>query len=203
MHDPKQTYDAAFFDQQSAGSLASAQIILRTVFELVPVQTVVDVGCGVAPWLRAALDLGAVGGVGVDGDYIDRARLLVPAEAFRACDLQNGPLASALDAGDTFDVAICVEVAEHLSADRAASFVAELCGLSDLVLFSAAIPDQGGTEHINEQWPSYWNALFDASGFACFDLLRPRLWTMVECEWWYLQNVMLFAKRGSRMEFGF
>ena len=200
MHDPARTYDDAFFDRFSTNSLASAQIILRTVFELVPVRSVVDVGCGEAPWLHTAFELGAVRGVGLDGDYIDRARLFVPADAFRACDLQDGRLASAVDAGETFDIAICVEVAEHLSATRAASFVAELCGLSDLVVFSAAIPGQGGYHHINEQWPAYWSDLFEASRFACFDVLRPSLWNEVGCEWWYLQNVLLFAKRGSQME---
>ena len=191
------SYDDSFFDQQSAGSLASARLVLAELFRIVqPVRSVVDVGCGVAPWLRVALELGAERGLGIDGDYVDRGRLLVQPELFRHCDLENGSLNEVVP-GQRFDLAICMEVAEHLSDARAAGFVRELGGLSDLVLFSAAIPEQGGTHHINEQWPGYWSSLFRHEGFVCFDLLRPRLWNEAGCEWWYLQNVLIFAKEGS------
>jgi SAM-dependent methyltransferase len=191
------SYDDSFFDQQSAGSLASARLVLAALFRIVPpARSVADVGCGVAPWLRVARELGAERGLGIDGDYVDRGRLLVEPALFRHCDLENGSLAE-VAAGEHFDLAICMEVAEHLSDARAAGFVRELCGLSELVLFSAAIPEQGGTHHINEQWPGYWSALFRQEGFLCFDLLRPRLWNEAGCEWWYLQNVLIFAKEGS------
>jgi len=92
---------------------------------------------------------------------------------------------------------MCLEVAEHLSEDRARSFVAELCSLSNLFLFSAAIPGQGGVNHVNEQWPDYWAALFQEHGCACFDVMRPRLWYRDECEWWYIQNILVFARRNT------
>ncbi len=190
-------YSHQFFDQQSAGSLASARAVLRELFAAAPIGSVVDVGCGVAPWLRAALELGADRAAGLDGDYVDRARLLVDPARFRPCDLETGNLRQAIGDDEPFALAMCMEVAEHLSPGRAQPFVAELCGLSDLVLFSAAVPGQGGLNHINEQWPDYWAVAFESNGFACFDVLRPRLWNRNECEWWYLQNVLLFARRDS------
>lgn len=190
-------YSRQFYEKQSAGSLASARVVLGELRKAVSFKSAVDVGCGVAPWLKVAIELGAERALGVDGRYVEQDHLLVEPALFQPCDLEADCLTDAVGARGPFDLAICMEVAEHLSSERAASFVAELCGLSDLVLFSAAIPGQGGTNHINEQWPGYWSALFDANDFDCFDVLRPRLWEREECEWWYLQNVLLFARRGS------
>jgi hypothetical protein len=191
------SYTQAFFDAQSGGSLASARIVLACLFERVPVRSVIDVGCGVAPWLKAALELGADAAVGIDGDYVNRQRLLVDVARFCSCDLERDDLRTAVQSGQRFDLTLCMEVTEHLTANRARSFVTELCSFSDLVLFSAAIPDQGGTNHVNEQWPEYWAQLFSENDFACFDVLRPLLWDRADCEWWYVQNALLFAKRGT------
>jgi len=189
-------YSAAFFDTQAAGSLASARVVLAALLGRVPVTSVVDVGCGVGPWLRAALELGASRVLGLDGAYVDRGRLLIDPARFLGCDLAADSLVEAVGGhAPRFDLVVSVEVAEHLPSLRAASFVAELCALGDLVLFSAAVPGQGGTDHVNEQWPAYWARLFDLSGFTCFDVLRPLLWNQPDCEWWYLQNVLLFARR--------
>jgi SAM-dependent methyltransferase len=190
-------YDDAFYDQQAAGSLASARILLTALFNLCPVTSVVDIGCGVGPWVRSAIDLGAVDSIGLDGDYVDRTKLLVAPDRFQACDLETENLRDAIPEGRLFDAVLCMEVAEHLSPDRAASFVAELCLLSDLVLFSAAVPGQGGTNHINEQWPDYWSRHFATAGFDCFDVLRAPLWHEADCEWWYLQNALVFARPDS------
>jgi SAM-dependent methyltransferase len=198
MNDKNETtlYSDSFFDHQSAGSLATARVILKELTDFAPIRSIVDVGCGVGPWLRAALELGVDRVTGLDGDYVDRGRLLVEPSLFVPCDLEKDRLDQAVGFV-RFDVAISLEVAEHLSAERARSFVAELCRLSDLFLFSAAIPGQGGSNHINEQWPDYWAALFEQHGCACFDVVRPRVWHRDECEWWYLQNALLFARRGT------
>jgi hypothetical protein len=87
------------------------------------------------------------------------------------------------------------EVAEHLPASSAKDFASSLCKLGDVVVFAAAIPGQGGTQHINERWPSYWIAHFKALGFVCFDVLRGDLWYDERVEWWYRQNIMVFVKQ--------
>ena len=193
-------YSAKFFDAQAAGSLTSARIILGALFGAIPVASVVDVGCGIGTWLRAALDLGAARVLGLDGAYVDRDRLMVEPTNFRACDLTADNVTEVIPA-DTpgLDLIVSVEVAEHLPSSRAPSCVAVLCELGDLILFSAAVPGQGGTDHVNEQWPAYWARLFDGAGFTCFDALRPLLWNEPACEWWYLQNVLLFARRETQV----
>jgi SAM-dependent methyltransferase len=190
-------YSSEFYDSQAAGSLVTARVILRELTSVSPIKSIVDVGCGVGPWLKAASELGVARTIGLDGDYVDRGRLLKELSQFISCDLEKENLNQAVG-NESFELVMCLEVAEHLPAERAQTFIEQLCGLSNLVLFSAAIPGQGGTNHINEQWPDYWSLLFENQRFACFDVLHPRIWHREECEWWYLQNILLFARRGTR-----
>jgi SAM-dependent methyltransferase len=178
-------YDEKFYDWIADGSTTSATVILPLLAPLVTARSCVDVGCGIGTWLSAAQQLGA-SIVGLDGEYVDRSLLRIPTSAFVAHDLTT-PLP---DLG-RFDLAMSLEVAEHLPAQRAASFVAEVAALSDVVLFSAAIPGQGGRHHVNEQPQSYWVALFEAIGYRSFDLIRPRVWDDARVEPWYRQNTLV------------
>jgi hypothetical protein len=64
-----------------------------------------------------------------------------------------------------------------------------------VILFSAALPGQGGTHHVNERWPGYWRDWFAGRGFVRLDPIRPRVWRDRRVEWWYQQNVYLFVKK--------
>jgi SAM-dependent methyltransferase len=191
------TYPETFFDQQENGSWNSAQIVLGELWQIVQPTSVVDIGCGLGQWLKAASDLGASHIFGVDGDYIRRDRLRIDESSFRSCDLEVQSCRVVVPEGRSFDLTISLEVAEHLSKSRAASFIDDLCSLGDLVLFSAAIPGQAGFEHLNTQWPAYWSALFRKHDFYCFDKLRPKVWDNTGVEWWYAQNVLMFARVGT------
>ena len=183
---PARTYGAAFFDKQAQASHRSAGVIVPAVLRLIDCASVVDVGCGVGPWLRAVSDCGINDYLGINGDWVPTDRLGISAHRFRA------HLRRPLDLGRRFDLAICVEVAEHLPADAAATLVDTLTSLAPVVLFSAAVPDQGGDGHINEQWPGYWAALFRERGFAArYDCIRLPLWNDSGADWWYRQNVLL------------
>lgn len=185
------TYGRAFFDKQSQASYRSSGPILQAAFELVECTSVVDVGCGVGPWLRAVGECGVDDFLGIDGQWVPADRLAIPADRFLAHDLRQP-----LELGRRFDLAICVEVAEHLPADAAATLVRTLTSLAPAILFSAAVPDQGGDGHINEQWPDYWARLFRAHGFGAHDCIRLPLWNDPRVDWWYRQNVLLYADRG-------
>ena len=63
------------------------------------------------------------------------------------------------------------------------------------MLFSAAIPFQGGTHHVNEQWPEYWVKRFHDRGYAVIDCLRQKIWHNDNVEWWYAQNILMFVQR--------
>jgi ADP-heptose:LPS heptosyltransferase/SAM-dependent methyltransferase len=193
------TYTEAFFTEQSSRSLASARVVLQTLFAFFRPASVIDVGCGVGPWLRAARELGVSEVVGVDGDYVDRDALLIDPSEFLPADLERQRIGDVprLTNGRRFDLVISVEVAEHLSFARGESFVNDLTALGDVVLFSGAVPFQGGEHHVNEQWPEFWALLFRTCGFDCLDLLRPLVWARADVDWWYAQNLLLFVRRGS------
>lgn len=122
---------------------------------------------------------------------MDRGQLEIPAERFQAADLERP-----LSLNRRFDLVVSLEVAEHLAAECADNFVESLTRLGPAVLFSAAIPYQGGACHVNEQWPSYWVKRFQGRGYEPVDCLRRRVWQDRRVEWWYAQNTLLYAERG-------
>lgn len=182
-------YGAGFYDSLDRTARPSAERIVPLVLDLVPAESAVDVGCGDGSWLAVLAGHGVGEIRGVDGDWVRVDQLKIPAERF-----QRAALDSALGLeGVRCDLAISLEVAEHLPAERAPGFVAELCALAPVVLFSAAIPNQGGTHHVNEQWPDYWAELFAAHGYRPVDQLRWRIWNEPDVTWWYKQNLVIYA----------
>ncbi len=190
-------YSGEFFDALQQGALRSARAMLPVVFDALSPRSVLDVGCGAGAWLSICAELGAEEIAGVDGDYVDRNRLAIPAAAFTAADLE-----ASLDLGRRFDLVMSLEVAEHLPPSAADAFVASLARHGDVVLFSAAIPNQGGVNHVNEQWPSYWAQRFAAHDMVAVDALRPRFWMHPAVEPWYAQNVLLFVAEHRLAELG-
>lgn len=182
------TYDSTFFDYLNAGSLRSARRILPLIRAQISVGSVLDVGCGQGAWLSVWKELGTAKVLGVDGDYVDRGRLLIDPELFQAHDLATG-----FDLGRRFDLVQSLEVAEHLPESSAATFVASLTRHSDLVLFSAAPKGQGGDHHVNEQSYEYWRALFRAHGYRPIELVRDLVKRDELIEPWYRYNTMLYA----------
>jgi SAM-dependent methyltransferase len=182
-------YSREFYLGQRGGSYMSASVIVPIVKEIFAPRSVCDVGCGVGTWLRAWKDNGVGDIRGLDGEYVDRSQLMIDDGDFRCHDLRQ-PLPS--DA--KYDLAMSLEVAEHLPPDRSESFIAELTALAPVVLFSAAIPQQGGTDHINERWQSYWAGLFGKQGFSPLDVIRPAVWENDAVERWYRQNTIIYCR---------
>jgi len=193
------SYTREFFAGHASGSLRSARRVLPIVRELLSPRSVVDVGCGIGTWLRAWMELGVSDVVGVDGSYVDRSQLLIEPARFHEADL------SLLGAAGTappmiprrFDLAMSLEVAEHLPLSASGALIDTLCSLAPVVLFSAAIPYQGGTDHINERLASFWAQLFAERRYAAIDAVRCRVWHDRDVEWWYRQNILLFASAGA------
>ena len=107
---------------------------------------------------------------------------------------QHGPESPPFDLKRKFDLVISLEVAEHLHESSAAGFISSLVKHGDTIIFSAAIPGQGGQNHLNEQWMKYWIDLFAVHGYAVYDLIRPRIWDIEEVEYWYKQNMIVISK---------
>ena len=172
----------------------SAEKILSTVFPRLPeITSVVDVGCGFGTWLAAVSELkGAETDIlGIDGPWLDRSLLVIPEEKFLAADLSREMPA----VERKYDLAVSLEVAEHLPPEKAEEFTGFLAGITDFVLFSAAIPFQGGTGHLNERWQDWWADLFKREGFLPVDLIRPALWNDRKVLVHYRQNTILYARK--------
>ncbi|MBI4825070.1 MAG: class I SAM-dependent methyltransferase [Nitrospirae bacterium] len=185
-------YNSDFYSTHSDGSVRSAEAILPLLYKFYQPLSVIDIGCGNGSWLKAAGALGSNKLKGMDGCWIDRDALVSNGIDFTPVDFENK-----IDIRERYDLCISVEVAEHISEDNAKRFISTLCNASDVVLFSSAIKGQGGTNHINEQWQSYWAGLFGSEGYKCFDIFRSTLWDNEAVEWWYRQNIFLFMKPGT------
>lgn len=187
-HMQKTPYTGQFYANQSEGSLRSARVVVPLVMDMIRPKSVVDVGCGVGTWLAAFSENGVGKVLGLDGDYVDTSKLLIQKENFRPTDLSRP-----FSINERFDLAVSLEVAEHLPGSSAEDFVKTLVTLAPVVMFSAAIPLQGGTNHINEQWPHYWANIFGSFNYRMLDGLRGRIWQDPAVEWCYRQNLFLFA----------
>lgn len=170
----------------------AATEILPYIFKFKNVESTLDVGCGNGSRLKAAKNLGVQEVMGLDGIQIAESEMNIESSEF--CKKN---LTSIFDLGKKYDLLISLEVAEHLPESAANTFIKSLTNHSDCILFSAAIPGQGGQYHVNEQWPNYWNKKFIENGYEAYDVLRNHFWNNKKVFWWYKQNMILYVKKNS------
>ena len=182
------TYDAQFMDYTAQSSRHSARTIVALLRALLPAASVLDVGCARGTWLDEWRKAGAADVFGVDGDYVKPEQLIIPVQNFRAADL-SGPI----DLGRRFELVQSLEVAEHVAAGSADTFVDNLVRhASGAILFSAAPPGQGGEFHVNEQPYDYWREKFARHGYEPYDCVRPLIAADHAVSFWYRYNVLLY-----------
>ena len=181
-------YDGRFYEWVHLTARRSAHALLPLVKQQVRPASILDVGCGQGAWLAVWSELGVVEAYGLDGDHVNKDALLIPRERFQAVDLRKP-----WSIGRRFDMVQSLEVAEHLPAASAETFVQCLCAHGDVVLFSSAQPGQGGLGHVNERKLSYWAGLFAANGYAAYDSIRPLIVRQTVIDPWYRFNTLLFA----------
>lgn len=173
---------------------SAAEQVLPVLFEIYKPSSILDVGCGLGNWIEVAKKISGAEIKGVDGDYVDRRLLKIEENEFVECDLTKP-----FDLNRKFDLAICLEVAEHLPEASAEGFIKSITNHSDVIMFSAALPGQGGQHHINEQWPSYWQEHFNNCGFEMMDFFRFKIWNNPKIEYWYKQNLFLVVRKGHKL----
>ncbi len=122
-------------------------------------ESVIDLGCGTGLFLLEFIENG-IDTLGVDGE--PEGGKLIP--NFKVVDLGN--LESQEEFDSPYDLAISLEVAEHLHEEFADNFVANVASTSDRLIFSAAMPGQVGTNHYNCQPKEYWLEKFAVHGFT-------------------------------------
>lgn len=181
-----------YIHDESVHNHRAASVIVPIIQKLIRPESVLDVGCGIGTWLKVFKEVGVKNVFGVDGDYVDRTLLkkFISENNFKAVDLRL-PLVL----NTKFDLTICLEVAEHLPYQTADCLIESLCRHSETILFSAAIPFQGGQNHLNEQVPQYWIDKFKFHGYKVYDPIRSEVWECKEVDVWYKQNIFLFSRK--------
>ncbi|NJL70660.1 MAG: class I SAM-dependent methyltransferase [Candidatus Competibacteraceae bacterium] len=138
----------------------TAKVVVPLLSEWYQPSSVLDLGTNVGWWLKFFIDCGVKDVLGVDGSNMVE-HLQIPRENFREIDLRAD-----WSLGRRFDLVLCLEVAEHILPESADGLVGRISGHTDRVFWCAAVPNQGGWEHLNEQPAEYWTAKFEARGFA-------------------------------------
>lgn len=189
-------YDANFYDLIRPGCQSSANEIIPWLFNFYwdstrPIRHVIDIGCGEG-WFGAKL-----------GDLTNAHISLWDNDGFDSPNRAEGNW-SKLDLENFTidfqpDLIICLEVAEHLTEKAGRNLVKEIAKSTDHVLWSAAIPGQGGHGHINEQWSNYWIHQFNELGFTA-EPIGLEFWGNEKVEPWYQQNLLWFSRTNVCLE---
>lgn len=187
-------YDKQFYETNKL-DLGAAEIIMTYVYNKLKPNSVIDFGCGSGTWLSVVAKLGCQDILGIDGEYVNKEWLLFDKTKFRSGDLTKN-----IDLKRKYDMAISLEVAEHIAEKYSETYLTNLTKATDIILFSAAVPYQGGTNHVNEQFPSYWIEKFAKYGFVPYDALRWKFWNNQAIAFWYRQNIMFFVKKEKLAE---
>ncbi len=189
-------YKPVFYSSRKEGVRNSAEEIVPLIVDWLNPRSAVDVGCGDGVWLSVLSRFGVTDVVGIDGNWVTKDMLEIESDRFQPRDLSKP-----IEANRQFDLVLSLEVAEHLPPEAAETFIDSLVGLGPVIVFSAAVPKQGGCSHVNEQWPEYWIELFRKRGCIAIDCFRSRLWHRSNVSWWYAQNLFLFVAQEAAGKF--
>ncbi len=127
-------------------------------------KSVIDWGCGCGFLLERIYGHGVLDVLGIDSSkevqnfWNDELREEL---------VKQLKVASVLEykAKKKYDLAVCMEVGEHINEMYVDALVKKIVGLADTIWWTAAQPGQGGEGHINCQPLSYWESVFDDAGF--------------------------------------
>jgi len=170
-------YDTEFFTSgRSETASLSASVVVPVLYDLFQPQSVLDVGCGQGEWLSAF-------------PITDREGVDIAAPPW----LTRVDLREPLHLGRTFDLVLCLEVAEHLPPEHAEDLVNTCVRHSDTVVFSGAVPGQEGIGHINCQPHEYWHLCFKIRGYRMLDPVRPRI-QHPRVSPWYRDNIFVYVR---------
>ena len=180
-----------YFHKKFTHNEKAANQIVPFIMSAYHPESVADIGCGTGTFLKIFKEHGVSKVCGIDGGWVNRELLFenITKDEFIEADLEKD-----LKLDQKFDVVLCLEVAEHLNEQSSDILINNLVNAGDTILFSAAIPYQGGQNHLNEQWTEYWVNKFSKHSYFFYDEIRPLIWKNPEIFWWYRQNIFVVKK---------
>ena len=185
--------DRLYIHTEEVHNFNAPREVVPIIINLIKPYCVLDVGCGTGTWLKVFEENGINDYYGIDGNYVDKTQLKIPLSKFAEADLSDN-----WKVNRRFDIVLCLEVAEHLPENVANGFIDTLTKCADTIIFSAAVPGQGGQNHLNEQLPNYWQEKFERNGFYFHDVIRPLIWDNKKVDWWYRQNIFLVNRTSPK-----
>ncbi len=134
---------------------------------------VVDVGCGTGDFLLPLLNEG-IEVLGIDGSKHCFENRKIPEDRFLVKDIRF----EEIDLG-SYDVCLCMEVAEHIEEKFSDRLVKILTELSGTIVFTAATPGQGGVNHVNEKPHRWWIDKFEKREYSYIENKTSRFSEML------------------------
>jgi len=186
-------YDNKFFKNTIKFEADSASHFVNIVLKYYKPKSIVDIGCGAGIYLKEFAEKGVDKLLGLDGSPAAAEEFLLSKDKLIIFDL-----AKKYNFTENYDLAICLEVAEHLEKEDADILVETITKASNDVIFSAAVPGQGPRSigHINEQPHEYWIDKFQKKNFIYLkdktEEMRREMETM-GVVWWIVNNLMVFS----------
>ena len=178
-------------------NLVAPQKIVKEILKYFSPKSIVDIGCGLWTFVKIFQDSWIEITHWVDWTWVNKELLHISQKDFFEKDLEKYH-----NFDKKYDLALSLEVAEHLSPDSAENFVKTLTSASDYIIFSAALPNQWGQNHINEQTPMYWEKLFNKQWYKMYDVFRHIFWEDQDIFWRYKQNMFLILKEWINLPTG-
>lgn len=197
MNNPIKLYPNKFYAQRESKTSYAARVILDILFNEFEINSAIDLGCGNGVWVTELERRGVSRTLGVDGPWVPRNLFLSQSDY-----LEHNFALEKFIIKERFDLVICLEMFEHIPHARSIELISTISSITDCVLFSAAVPNQGGNGHINEQYLSYWVKLFQNKGFYVNDTIRPKIWNDPAIPYWYRQNIVIFSRVECLTQFG-
>ncbi|NEQ79577.1 MAG: class I SAM-dependent methyltransferase [Moorea sp. SIO2I5] len=163
------------------------QAIASTIVKTYQPKRVAEFGCGPGHLTRELARLG-VEVTAVDGysepDFSESSI------EFHKLDLNDEVAIANRFSNHNFDLAISLEVAEHLEPETSPILISWMTSVAPIVVFSAAVPSQSGHGHINLHSRDYWHRLFTKHNFVVADRIREKLRQIPNVAPWYRYNII-------------
>lgn len=188
-------YGDNFYKSVSLRAEETADQVINTLSSIsLQMKSIKDIGCGSGIWLKKFNEIGQfqqILGFDLIGAIEKDARSFDEKITFEAIDFEN----VVENIFPKTDLSLFLEVAEHLTENTAKKIIKFICETSNMVIFSAAIPGQGGYNHINEQLMSYWVKQIEINQFVVFDIFRKEMSKYKNLPFYYRNNIVLAISR--------